>query len=270
MDLRDRVVVVTGAAGGIGAATARAFAARGARPWLVDLDEAGLARVAATLPGAVARRVDVADAEAVEALAAAVDREAGGAAVVVNNAGVTVLGDFADHTVADWQRVMGVNLFGVVHGCRSFLPQLRRGGGRLVNVSSLFGLVGIPGQTAYCASKFAVRGFSEALAEELRGTGVGVTLVHPGGVRTGIVANARVAAGDAAGVEALGRFFAERAVPPERVGARIVRAVERGEHRVRVCAETFVADWLRRAAPEAGNRLAVAAMLAAMGVAREG
>jgi short-subunit dehydrogenase len=126
----------------------------------------------------------------------------------------------------------------------------------------------VPGQTAYCASKFAVRGFSEALREELRADGdrVGLTLVHPGGVRTGIVEGARVASGAPEAVGRLTKFFATKAVPPERVAARLLVAVERGQRRLLVCPESFAFDWLRRIAPETGNRIAVQAMVRGMGL----
>ena len=266
--VRGKVAVITGAAGGIGAATARAFAAAGARVVLVDVQAAALERVRAALPGARAWAVDVSDPAGVRGLAAEVEAACGGADVLINNAGLTVIGDFLAHTEADWSRVMGVNLGGVVNGCRSFLPQLRARGGWIVNISSIFGIVGVPGQTAYCASKFAVRGFSEALREELRADGdrVGLTLVHPGGVRTGIIEGARVASGAPEAVRSLADFFATRAVPPERVAARLLHAVERGHRRLLVCPESFAFDWLRRLAPEVGNRIAVEAMVRGMGL----
>lgn len=269
MDISGQVAVVTGAASGIGAATARALAARGAKLVVVDVAEEALAKVAAEVGAIAAHRVDVSNAAAVADLAERVRREHGGAAILVNNAGVTVVGTFEEHGADDWARVMGVNFAGVLHGCQSFLPQLRaQKRAWIVNISSLFGLVGVPGQTAYCASKYAVRGLSEALHEELRGSSVGLTVVHPGGVRTGIAANARVAVG-APGDEGMGAvraFFAKYAVPPERVAEAIVGAVASERHRVLVCPETYALDWMRRLAPGFGNRFAVVAMERAMGL----
>lgn len=256
MQLNGRVAVVTGAASGIGAATARALAARGARLVLVDLAEAPLHALGTELGAALVRRVDVSRQTEVESLAAAVQAELGGAAVLVNNAGVTVVGPFEHHTDADWDRVMGVNFYGVLHGCRAFLPQLRaQPAGWIVNVSSLFGLLGVPGQTAYCASKYAVRGLSEALHEELRGGTVGLTVVHPGGVRTGIVRSARATESmEATSMARVGAFFDRYGVPPERVAGAITRAIEAERHRVLVCPETTAVDLLRRVAPVLGNR----------------
>ncbi len=255
MELSKKVVVVTGAAGGIGLATANACAAAGATVVRVDVT-----------PMPECQVVDVSDLTAMQGLAERVARDHGGADVVVNNAGVTVIGRFEDHTDADWDRVMGVNFRGVLNGCRAFLPQMvARKRGWFVNVSSLFGIVGVPGQTAYCASKFAVRGLSEALHEELRGTGIGVTVVHPGGVRTGIIDNAAVRA-DPAMISPLSDFFARRTVAPERVADAIVGAIRNERHRLLVCPETRVLDGLRRLAPSSGNRLAVWVMERTMGM----
>ncbi|MES2641312.1 MAG: SDR family NAD(P)-dependent oxidoreductase [Myxococcota bacterium] len=270
MDVRGRVAVVTGAAGGIGAATAAALAARGARLVLADVDAVGLERVGAAVGALSVHRVDVSDAAAVSALAEEVGRRHGGAHVLVNNAGVTVLGTFEEHDAADWARVMGVNFNGVLNGCRAFLPQLRgHDRGWIVNISSLFGLVGVPGQTAYCASKYAVRGLSEALYEELRGGPVGLSVVHPGGVKTRIVEDARLAANAPADDATLGRlktFFQRRAAPPDRVADAIVAAITAERHRVLVCPETTALDLLRRLSPGLGNRLAVLAMERTMGL----
>ena len=268
MELHGRRAVITGAGSGIGAALAAALHAAGMDLVLVDRDGPALAAVAGPL-GARAAVLDVADPAAMPGLAAGLQAEGLAVHLLVNNAGITVLGRFADHTPADWERVVGVNLLGVVWGCRAFLPLLSAEGGRIVNISSLFGIVGVPGQSAYCASKFAVRGFSEALAEELRGGPVGLTLVHPGGVRTRIVADARVAAAGAPAEEArqsLARFFASRARPPAAVAAEIVAAVRADRERLLVCPETTALDWLRRLAPTTGNRWGVQAMMRLMGV----
>jgi len=265
--LEGRVAVVTGAASGIGAAVARELGRAGCRVVAVDRDPK-VREVADALRGR-GEVVDVSDAEAVDTLAARVRTELGGAQILVNNAGVTVVGRFEEHTAEDFDRVMRVNLGGVVNGCRAFLPQLREAEeAHLVNLSSVFGIVAIPGQSAYCTSKFAVRGFTEALAEELRGTNVGVTVVHPGGVRTNIVAHATQAslATRDDTLERLGRFFQKRTPPPEEVAPRIVDAIRRGQRRALVTGDAVVLDWLRRAAPVWGNKLVASSLLKAMGV----
>ncbi len=190
-----KLCVVTGAGSGIGRALARALASRGARLALSDIDEHGLAETVALLGQPAANtiradRLDVADAAAVTTYAATVKESLGDADFLFNVAGRTRIGDFADTALEHFEEVMNVNFWGVVRMSKAFLPQLIETRGGLVNISSLFGLIGFRGQSHYCASKFAVRGFSETLALELEDAGVSVTSVHPGGVATNIVRNA--------------------------------------------------------------------------------
>ncbi|HEX4686016.1 MAG TPA: SDR family NAD(P)-dependent oxidoreductase [Nocardioides sp.] len=185
----DKVVVITGAASGIGRALAVDVARRGARVAISDVDEAGLAETVELVKAAGARevrgdRLDVADRAAFAAYAEAIVEHFGGVDVVVNNAGVALAGDVADLEYADMDWIIGIDFWGVVHGTKEFLPHLiASGDGHLVNMSSLFGLVSMPGQSLYNAAKYAVRGFSEALREELLMAGhpVGVTVVHRAG-----------------------------------------------------------------------------------------
>lgn len=200
--LRGKVVVVTGAAAGIGRALALRAGSAGARLALCDVDEAGLQESTelALVAGAKhvhSKLVDVADAAAVDAWAEEVVAHYGWVDAVINNAGVSLTGDFTDLDLEDMEWIMGVNFWGVVHGSRAFLPHLiASGDGHLVNVSSLFGLVSMPTQSLYNASKYAVRGLSESLREEMLVAGhpVQVTVVHPGGIRTGIVRSGRASA----------------------------------------------------------------------------
>jgi NAD(P)-dependent dehydrogenase (short-subunit alcohol dehydrogenase family) len=201
--LADKVVVITGAGGGMGREMAVLAAGRGALLALSDWDADALAGTVELVrtQGAEVRGdvVDVSDRAAMTQWAAAVVDRFGRVDVLVNNAGVSMTGHFEDMSYEEFDWILGVNLYGVVHGTKEFLPHLiASGDGILVNISSLFGLISMPGQSAYNATKYAVRGFTEALREEMLVSGhpVSVTCVHPGGIRTGIARNGRTTAGE--------------------------------------------------------------------------
>lgn len=242
----SRVVVITGAGSGIGRALALDLAARGARLAISDVDEAGLHETAALVQSATAQTVDLAvldvsDRAGMDAYATAVASRFGRVNVVVNNAGVALSGDFLEVSYADIDWVMGINFSGVVNGTKAFLPHLIASGeGHLVNVSSLFGLITTPGSAAYCASKFAVRGLSESLRQEMLvgRHNVGVTVVHPGGVRTPIVRKARRSAGTADDEGAAAATFdAFARTMPERAAQLIVRGITARKPRVLIGAD---------------------------------
>lgn len=195
--LQGKVVAITGAGGGIGRALAQLAAERGAKLALSDWNEVGLAETVASLGSSVevtSAKVDVADREAVAAWAADVVAHFGSVNMIVNNAGVSMTGDFLEMSYEEFDWIVGINFTGVVNGTKEFLPHLVASGeGYLVNISSLFGLVSVPGQSAYNATKYAVRGFTEAIREEMLVSKlpVSVTCVHPGGIKTGIARNGR-------------------------------------------------------------------------------
>ncbi|GJE46342.1 SDR family NAD(P)-dependent oxidoreductase [Methylobacterium soli] len=254
--LQDAVGLVTGAGSGIGAALARTLAAKGTALALVDRDAEGLdatIRAVETLGGTASGHVlDLADAEAIQALPAWIEARFGRLDLLVNNAGVALGGRFEETDLADFEWLMDVNFRAVVRMTHAFLPLLVRAPmAQIVNVSSLYGLIAPPGQTAYAASKFAVRGFSEALRHEYAGTPLGVTLVHPGGVATGIARNARHPRGlDVATVEkarvAFERFLR---LSPDAAAAEIARAIERRAPRVIIGRDAKQVAFLQRLMP---------------------
>jgi NAD(P)-dependent dehydrogenase (short-subunit alcohol dehydrogenase family) len=266
LKLRGRTAVVTGAAGGIGRAIAISLARRGCHLALADIDGAALAHTAdeiwgiqaqlKKLQGSIIRisrhHLDVADRAAVAAFPAQVMAEHGGVDVLVNNAGVAIGGTFLEVAESDFDWLFGINFWGVVQMTRAFLPLLLKSDdARLVNMSSLFGLIAPPGQTAYCASKFAVRGFSESLRHELAGTRVGVTVVHPGGVATSIAKNARLPSSMSEEEVAKQRKFfdAVLTMPPEIAGEIIVRGVENRKPRILVGRDAKYATLAERLMP---------------------
>lgn len=254
--INGRTAVITGAGSGIGQAVARRLAAHGCAVALADWNEDGLADTEASISGPVfTRKLDVRDRQGVMAFAADVKEWAPQPlGLVFNNAGVTVLQGVADASPEDDQWVLDVNFHGVINGVSSFLPiLLDQKSGVIVNTSSVFGLVGFPHQSAYCASKFAVRGYTEALRQELRGTGVRAAVVHPGGVKTNIVANARFRAdyhGDHQDVTSAAREFATIAkTSPDKAAKIIHEGIENGKARIRVGADAVALDLLVRIAP---------------------
>ena len=247
---------VSGAASGIGRATAVRLARHGCPVAIVDQDEAGLAETAALIDGPVlSRRLDVRDRQAQFAFAAEVAEWAPQPlGMVFNNAGVATSQTVADSAVEDDEWVLEINLGGVINGVRAFLPiLLRQDSGVIVNTSSVFGLVGMPGQSAYCASKFAVRGFTDSLRQELRGTGVRAVNVHPGGVKTNIARNARYHSHptrvDITHEEAVRQFDTIAFTTPDRAAKIIHEGVKRGKSRVLVGPDAYAFDALARLAP---------------------
>ena len=241
-ELNGKVAVITGAGSGIGRALAIDLARRGSLLAISDVDDAGLAETVELVKAAGAREVradhlDVADRAAFAAYAAAIAEHFGRVNLVVNNAGVALAGNLEDLEYPDMDWIMGINFWGVVHGTKEFLPHLiASGDGHLVNISSLFGLISMPGQSMYNAAKYAVRGMSEAVREEMLVAGhpVGVTVVHPGGIKTAIARNARVSAKEDKAQTA--KFFDEKLakMTPERAAEIIVKGVRTNKARVLV------------------------------------
>jgi NAD(P)-dependent dehydrogenase (short-subunit alcohol dehydrogenase family) len=251
-----RTAFVSGAASGIGRAMARRLADHGCPVAIADQDEAGLEQTAEQISGPVlARKLDVRDRQAQMAFAAEVATWAPEPlGMVFNNAGVTTAQGVAEGSVEDDEWVNEVNFGGVVNGIRAFLPiLLRQDSGVIVNTSSVFGLMGWPLQSAYCASKFAVRGFTESLRHELRSSGVRAVAVHPGGIKTNIVRNARFHGDplrrDLSHDDMVAEFEAIARTTPERAAEIIHRGVKAGKSRILVGGDAVFFDALVRLAP---------------------
>ncbi len=267
-ELRGRVAVVTGAASGIGRALAHELAAAGCELAISDIDEAGLAETRAAVEARGVRvtsaRLDVADRAAFHAYADAVVAEHGRADVVVNNAGVALSSLIEHMEYDDFDWLMGINFWGVVHGTKAFLPHMRRAGrGHIVNVSSVFGIIGIPTQAAYNAAKFAVRGFTESLREELdlEPCGVSCTCVHPGGIRTNITRSQRMGK---MGVlsrsheDMVTEFDQIARTTPETAAKAIVAGIRGNKRRVLIGLDAHLIDVMQRLLPTSYQRIIVA------------
>jgi NAD(P)-dependent dehydrogenase (short-subunit alcohol dehydrogenase family) len=268
MNLENRTAVITGAASGIGRAIAVSLARRGCNLALADVNDAGLSETARmaqlartdptnqTAPRSALRisphHLNVADRRAVAAFPQAVIAAHPGVDILVNNAGVAVGGTFEAVSEEDFEWLFEINFWGVVRMTRAFLPLLRKSDdARLVNLSSIYGLISPPAETAYSASKFAVRGFSNSLRHELAGSKVGVTVVHPGGVATSIADNARVPKDMPPQEIARRRALAKKALtmPPATAGEIIARGIERRSARVLVGNDAKFLAFLERLAP---------------------
>jgi short-subunit dehydrogenase len=253
-------VAITGAASGIGRALAIELSARGADLALADRDEAGLQTLAAEIASAGRRkislhRVDVSEPEAVTAFAREAIAAHPALNIVINNAGVALLGQFHEIDQAQIEWLFGINFWGVVHSTRAFLAHLAsQPAAHIVNVSSIFGIVAPPGQTAYAAAKFAVRGFSESLRHELQvaNSPVRLSVVHPGGIKTNIVRNSRTGAGvtdNERRAQSIERFDAIAQTSPRDAALRIIKGIEKNEPRILIGGDARFMDLLQRFRP---------------------
>lgn len=259
---------ITGAASGIGRALALALAREGTALYLTDIDAEGLAKtcgeVKAFQTNVHMRTLDVADRSAVEAAAADATAKLGPVDAVFNNAGVSLSDTVASMSYKDLEWLMGINFYGVVYGTKAFLPSmLERGAGHIINVSSLFGLIGVGSQSAYCAAKHAVKGFNESLFYELDGTGVQVHSVHPGGVDTNIVLNGKHlhnVQGDTSAEQAQEGFRDMIQTSAEGAVAIILDGVRRGQYRILVGPDARRIDRLQRWLPNRWRKMFLKAM----------
>lgn len=254
-DLKNKKCLVTGAASGIGKATAIAAAQEGAELFLTDINATALDAVAAQIREAggkvsACKAMDIADFEAVKKFADEIHAQSGSLDVLMNIAGIAVWGEVDKLEHRQWQKTIAINLMGPVHVMECFLPPMIEAGkgGHLVNVSSAAGLFGLPMHAAYSASKFGLRGISEVLRFDLRRHGIGVSLVCPGGVDTGLVNTVEIQGVDKNDREvvALRKHFQKRAVTPEKAASAIIRGIKSNRYMVFTSPDIRVGYWFQR------------------------
>lgn len=257
---KERHVVITGAASGIGKALAQHFDRAGAKLALCDVNEKQLSAVVQELSGVLCTQAfDISDKGKVQAFAKLVQDAHGVPDYVINNAGVAVFEPVQEYSYEDSRWLFEINFWGMLHGIHAFLPgMLEKNSGTIVNLSSIFGIVGYPGQSAYCASKFAIRGYTEAMQLDLKGTGVKAVLVHPGGVLTNIAQSARISEknGEPVNRDELCKKFESVAVTtPEQAAQTIADGLSRGKSRIMVGSDAKKLRLISRLMPDSYGRV---------------
>ena len=253
-DLSNRVAVITGAGSGIGRALAKALASEGCHLALVDMNDAGLQETKVQIADR-SRRVtthvaNVTDRERMEALATEINAEHGAIHLLFNNAGITISKSFESNSLAEIDRVMNINLGGVINGCYFFLPYLKQAGeGHIVNTSSMAGFLGLPNQLTYSASKAAVKALSETLYAELGVHNIGVTSIHPGAIKTNIMKAAIEHGSDAEETQKLEALVMRFGKSPEALAKKVIKAVKKNRMRVLIGPDAYLLEWLKRLFP---------------------
>ena len=261
-EIRGKVAVITGAASGIGRATAVALAREGAKVAAADVDRKGLAETARLIEeigGTVSTYLlDVSSREAVYDFAQEIEAQFGGADIVINNAGVAQVASIAELGYDDFEWVMNIDFWGMVYGTKAFLPQLtKKGAGHIVNVSSIFGLFAVPTQAAYNSAKFAIRGFTEALRHEMKGSGIKVACVHPGGIKTNILRNARFlqSVQTTEREQAVSGFDRLARTTPDQAARTIINGIKKDKPRILIGMDARILDWIQRLMPASYGKL---------------
>ncbi len=259
-NLYDKVAVVTGAGSGIGRALAKALAAEGCHLALADMNDAGLQETKSQITDAsrkvTTHIVNVTDRERMKALAEEVHQAHGVIHLLFNNAGITISKSFEDSSLDELDRVLAINLGGVINGCYFFLPYLKKAGeGHIVNTSSMAGFIGFPNQLTYSASKAAVKSLSETLYAELAVHHIGVTSIHPGAIRTNIMKAAIEHGSDAEETQKLEALVMKMGMEPDALAKKVIKAIKKNKMRVRVGFDAYLMEWLKRLFPVAIHKL---------------
>ena len=259
-NFKDKVAVITGAGGGVGSALARQLAELGCHLALVDIAEQPLSELAAALGDSdvniSTHVVDITSEPQMAALPGAVLERHGKVNILVNNAGITYQKSFATHTLEDWDKIIGINLWGVIYGCHHFLEALQSSGeAHIVNLSSMSAFVGLPGQTSYCATKAAVRLLSESMSAELAEHNIGVTSVHPGAIKTDMIQATLKNSDDISAAQRNYELAQKIGVTPEHVAQRIIQAIRKKHIRIRVGKDAIALDLAKRWFPVSIQKL---------------
>jgi short-subunit dehydrogenase len=250
------VAVVTGGGSGIGQALAQQLASKGCHLALVDISREGMLETKSKITSkdveVSMHLADVSDAQAMEALPDAVIKKHHRVNLLFNNAGITYAKSFEGHSLQDWERIIGINIWGMVYGCHFFLPHLKDQAGKahIINLSSMVAFMGPPEQTSYAATKSAVKGFSESLWAELHGQGIGVTVAHPGAIRTNIMSEALKTAEHRDAFAKTKAIVDKMAMPVDKAARKILKAVQQDKMRVVVGADALLFESAKRALPE--------------------
>lgn len=253
-NLKDKVAVITGAGSGIGRALAQAFAAEGCHIALCDINEKGLLETQQLLMSSGVRTsvhvASVSDRERMAALPAEVEQAHGAIHLLFNNAGVTISKSFEDHALADFDFVLGINLWGVLYGCHYFLPYIKKQDeGHIINTSSMAGFVSFPNQSAYCMSKAAVKALSETMRVELACHNIGVTSIHPGAIKTNIMHAAMEKSGADDETKKLAAMVDRFGKSPDDLARTVVKAVKANRMRQLIGADAYLLEFLKRLFP---------------------
>lgn len=260
---KGSVAVITGGGGGIGRCLAQALAAKGCNLALVDINDDALNETLAAVSDygvkTTLHKADVTSFESVEALATDVLAQQGKVNILINNAGITIQKSFETHSIEDWHRVIGINLMGVIHGCKAFLPALKAiaktEGAHIINMSSMAGLLGLPNQASYSSTKAAVRAISESLHAEHLHDNIGVTSVHPGAIKTKMILATLHESDNIEEAQKSYKMVEKIGNSPEYAAKRIVRAIEKRNIRIRIGKDAVILDILKRFFPNSLSNL---------------